>query len=134
VQALNDIQVEEKQFGSRVFEAEPAFTGNPLLNLREWLSAENVALLVVCMADMISTLYWVHAGMAVEDNPVFREWLRRGDGPFIFMKFASFMPLIAVSTFYRRQRPKLIKNAMRLTVGTYILLYVLRFAAQFIGM
>jgi hypothetical protein len=134
VQALDDIQVEEKQFRSRVFEAEESFNGNPLLNVREWLSAENVALFVVCMADMFSTLYWVHAGMATEDNPVFREWLRRGDGQFIFMKFASFMPLIAVSTYYRRRRPKLIKSAMRLTVGAYIFLYVARFAAQFIGM
>lgn len=106
---------------------------NPLLSLREWMSAENVALFVVCMADMLSTLYWVHTGAAVEDNPIFSQWLRRGDGVFVAMKFASFMPLIGVSTYYRRQRPNLIRNAMRLTVAAYIFLYIARFLAQFFG-
>jgi hypothetical protein len=108
-------------------------TGNPLLSLREWMSPENVALFVICMADMLSTLYFVHSGAAVEDNPVFRQLLQRGDGTFVFMKFASFMPLIATSTYYRRRRPKLIIGAMRLTVGVYIALYILRLAAEFFG-
>ena len=133
MQALDDPEIDLQAFRGKIEEPVAQLESNPLLSLREWLSPENVALFVVCMADMFSTLYWVHQGVAVEDNPVFRLWLERGDGPFIGMKFASFMPLIAVSTYYRRQRPKLIKNAMRLTVAAYVLLYVGRFLAQFFG-
>jgi len=106
---------------------------NPFLSLRDWLSPENVALFVVCVADMISTLYFVHAGMAVEDNPVFSSLLARGDGVFVAAKFLSFMPLIAVSTYYRRRRPKLIVGAMRFTVAVYVIMYIARFLAQFFG-
>ena len=106
---------------------------NPLLSLREWLSPENIALFVVCIADLVSTLYFVHQGMAVEDNPVYRDFLSRGDGVFVGMKLLSFMPLIAVSTYYRRRRPRLIVGAMRFTVAVYVLMYVLRFFAQFYG-
>jgi len=101
--------------------------------LREWLSPENIALFVVCIADLVSTLYFVHQGMAVEDNPVYRDFLSRGDGVFVGMKLLSFMPLIAVSTYYRRRRPRLIVGAMRFTVAVYVLMYVLRFFAQFYG-
>ena len=111
----------------------PAQLGNPLLNLRAWLSPENIALFVVCIADLVSTLYFVHKGMAVEDNPVYREFLSRGDGVFVGMKLLSFMPLIAVSTYYRRRRPRLIVGAMWFTVAVYVLMYVLRFFAQFYG-
>lgn len=114
-------------------EAAADYPANPLLSLREWLSPENVALFVVCMADMISTLYFVHSGMAVEDNPVFRQLLQHGDSTFVVMKFLSFLPLIATSTYYRHRRPRLIVGAMRLTVGVYIVLYIVRFAAQFYG-
>jgi len=107
--------------------------GNPLLSLREWLSPENIALFVVCIADLVSTLYFVHQGMAVEDNPVYREFLNQGDGVFVGMKLLSFMPLIAVSTYYRRRRPRLIVGAMRFTVAVYVVMYVARFFAQFYG-
>jgi len=106
---------------------------NPLLSLREWLSPENIALFVVCIADLVSTLYFVHMGMAVEDNPVYRDFLSRGDGVFVGMKLLSFMPLITVSTYYRRRRPRLIVGAMRFTVAVYVFMYVARFFAQFYG-
>ena len=106
---------------------------NPLLSLREWLSPENIALFVVCIADLVSTLYFVHQGMAVEDNPVYRDFLSKGDGVFVGMKLLSFMPLIAVSTYYRRRRPRLIVGAMRFTVAVYVIMYVARFCAQFYG-
>lgn len=102
----------------------------PLLILKNWLSLENIALFVVCVADLVSTLYFVHMGLAVEDNPIFAAWLEKGYGPFIAMKFLSFMPLIAVSTYYRQSRPRLIKWSMRATVLTYVLLYVGRYLMQ----
>lgn len=96
---------------------------NPLLSLSEWLSIENVLLFWVCIADMLTTLYWVHKGIAVEANPIFAIWLAKGDGAFVCMKLISFMPLIAVSTYYKRSRPRLITNAMRFTIAVYISAY-----------
>ena len=97
---------------------------------RRLFAWENVALTVICLADMISTLYWVHAGVAQEDNPIFAAWLPHGDFAFCTMKLLSFLPLILLATYYRPRRPRLIKVAMRATLFLYITMYTGRFAAQ----
>ena len=94
---------------------------------REWIRRcaawDSLTLAALCMADMLSTLYWVHTGDARESNPMLAECLRRGYGVFCAQKIASFLPLILFCAYYRSRRPRLIALALRGTVVLYILFY-----------
>jgi len=91
---------------------------------------EGAALFVICMADMLSTLYWVHRNQATEANPWMAHWLANGDWAFCAVKMMSFLPLLAVAAYLRPRRPRLIAISMRGTLVLYILTYSLAVAPQ----
>ena len=96
---------------------------------RDWARScvawDSLALVALCLADMLSTLYWVHSGVARESNPMLAECLRRGYGVFCAQKLASFLPLILFCAYYRSRRPRLIAIALRGTLILYILFYTI---------
>ena len=59
---------------------------------RAWLAWDSLLLLLICTADMCSTLYWVHAGAASEANPWMAFCLHHGDAAFCAAKLVSFLP------------------------------------------
>ncbi len=96
------------------------------------LGWESVLLFVICTADMLSTLYWVHAGRATEANPWLAHWLRHGDAAFCVTKLLSFVPFLIVAAYYRPRRPRLIAVALRATVVLYVLMYLAAVGPQFL--
>lgn len=98
-----------------------------------WLAWESMALFGICIADMISTLYWVHTNAATEENPWMAMWLQHGDLAFCAMKLVSFLPLLVVCAYYRPTRPRLIAAALRGTIALYLLFYVAGVGIQFLG-
>ncbi len=95
-----------------------------MTTLRAWFGWESLALLAVCLADMLSTLYWVHGGAATEANPLMAYWLARGDAHFVAAKLLSFFPLLAVAAYVRPRRPRLIAVSLRAALALYVLIYV----------
>ena len=85
---------------------------------------DSLTLAGVCLADMLSTLYWLHSGAAREANPVMAHSLQNGYGAFCAQKLASFLPLILFCAYYRSRRPRLVAIALRGTTVLYILFYI----------
>lgn len=91
---------------------------------------DSLTLLVICMADMLSTLYWVHAHMAVESNPLMAYWMNMGDGAFCAAKILSFLPLLFVAAYYRKTRPKLVAVSLRGAIVLYLAIYLVAVGQQ----
>jgi prepilin signal peptidase PulO-like enzyme (type II secretory pathway) len=102
------------------------------LHWRDLLTWESLTLTGICLADMVSTLHWVHTSVATEMNPWMSLWLQHGDGAFCLMKLLSFLPLLFLCAYYRPKRPRLVAAALRSTIVLYILLYASMVGMQFL--
>lgn len=101
--------------------------------MTRWQAAlgwESIMLAVVCLADMLSTLYWVHTHQATEANPWMAHWLHQGDFAFCATKLLSFVPFLLVAAYYRPRRPRLIAVALRGTIVLYLAIYVFSVGSQ----
>ncbi len=89
----------------------------------------NLALIVVGLLDLASTIVLLGAGRAVEMNPLMAEVLRFGLPAFVAAKLSSLALFVAVIEWYRRARDASAAQAVgRFTVAAYLSLYVLGFA------
>jgi len=88
----------------------------------------NLALLVVGLADLVTTLFWVHTGRAVEWNPIMAAVLKAGVPAFVTVKLGTLAAYVAVMEWYRRRRSlSFAKIAGTVTVAAYCCIYVLCF-------
>jgi hypothetical protein len=94
-------------------------------SLANKISIESIILALICLADMLSTLFFVSMGYAVEQNPIMAACLRHGPGIFILAKMASFIPFIACIEIYRRHKPTFSRNAARTAIILYLAIYVI---------
>jgi len=99
---------------------------------RAWLAWDSLLLFFICTADMCSTLYWVHAGAASEENPWMALCLHHGDAAFCASKLLSFLPLLAFAAYYRPRRPRLIAISLRGTCLLYVLIYTVAVGSQWL--
>ena len=89
------------------------------------LLRESILLAIICTADMVSTLYWVRNGMAVESNPLFVAPLAHSDATFLALKGASYLVPIAILEALRSVRPEAVVRALRACLVGYVALYAL---------
>ena len=99
--------------------------------MRAWIAWDSLLLFCICLADMCSTLYWVHIGAASESNPWMALCLNHGAGAFCVVKLLSFLPLLAYAAYTRPSRPRLIAISLRGTAVMYVGIYVMAVATQF---
>lgn len=104
-----------------------------MVNVKALLAWDSMALLLICIADMLSTLYWVHQGVATEANPYMAYWLRQGDAQFCMAKILSFVPLLLVAAYYRERRPRLVAVTLRGSIFLYMLIYVTAVGSQIVS-
>lgn len=97
--------------------------------MRVRISIESLILAVICLADMLSTLYFVSAGLAVEQNPLMAACLDHSPMMFVLVKMVSFVPFIIAIELYRRKNPAFAIKACRCA----ILLYLVTFVALTLG-
>src|SRR3954454_20455358 len=77
----------------------------------------------ICFADMLSTLWLVHSGMAIEANPLMRFFLDRGSLCFVVAKSFLFLgPLFALELL-RRRHPESITRMLRVGLALYLICY-----------
>jgi hypothetical protein len=91
--------------------------------LAKALSIESKILMIICLADMISTAVAVAAGLAVEQNPLMAVCLERGVLFFIAVKLLSFLPFVIAVEYYRRANPTFSRGVTRLAIALYVLAY-----------
>lgn len=92
--------------------------------LKRTVSDEGVAITFICLADLITTLYWIREGIAWEGNPMLAHFLEMGTVPFIVVKIVTFLPAICLAEWYRPRNPVLIRKVMRWVIAGYIIGYV----------
>jgi hypothetical protein len=84
---------------------------------------ESRLLTVICMADLITTIWFVRQGGASEANPMMRFYLERGIVPFVLAKMALFLGPLVILEWARRRRPRFVRTMMRMAIVLYICLY-----------
>jgi len=85
---------------------------------------ETVALIVICLLDMGTTLIYVRSGHATEANPVLKHSLQVSNGSFIMLKTAFYLGPIILLELIGRYKPDMIRNAIRACLFGYVCLYI----------
>ena len=92
--------------------------------MRVRVSVESLILVAICLADMLSTLYFVMMGMAVEQNPLMAACINHSPVTFVLVKMASFVPFIIAIELYRRKNPDFAIKACRCAIALYLVTFI----------
>jgi uncharacterized membrane protein YozB (DUF420 family) len=96
-----------------------------LFDLKYRVSIESLILVVICLADMLVTLYCVMAGLAVEQNPIMAACINKSPGMFVVVKMLSFVPFVVAVELYRKKNPDFARNACRCAIGLYVVTFTI---------
>lgn len=88
------------------------------------VSTESIVLVAICLADMLSTLFFVMRGLAVEQNPLMAACLRHSTTAFVLVKVASFVPFVVAIELYRRRNAAFARLACRSAIALYVVTFV----------
>ena len=89
----------------------------------------NAALLLVGFADLITTIFWVTTGQAIEFNPIMASVLKAGIPCFVFAKVSTLVAYVGVMEWYRRSRSYAFAQMVgRVTVTAYLSIYTISLA------
>ncbi|MCX8052702.1 MAG: DUF5658 family protein [Armatimonadetes bacterium] len=89
----------------------------------------NAALVAVGLIDLLTTLIWLRAGIAVEVNPIMAAVLRCGLSAFIGLKLTTLATYLTVMEWYRRRRSAAFaRSVARITLASYLAIYAISFA------
>lgn len=88
------------------------------------LAKESYALLAINVADLITTLWLITAGHAIEGNPIMSFYANHGLAIFAAAKIVLCVGPIVILEWGRRYRPKFVRGMLRFTIAAYISLYV----------
>lgn len=92
------------------------------------LSRESMIIFTIGIADLATTLMWVHNHGAQEANPIFSRYLAMGPLVFSLMKLVMLCAPIFLLEWARRTRPVFTRNAARFAIAAYLGLYCIGFA------
>lgn len=92
--------------------------------MKSKVSAESLILVGICLADMISTLFFVLRGSAVEQNPLMAVCLNHSPMVFVLVKLASFVPFVIAVELYRRRNAAFARFACRTAIAAYLVTFV----------
>lgn len=88
------------------------------------VSVETVILAVICLLDLVSTVYWVGHIDAEEGNPLMAFYLTHGGvAAFAAAKGVLCFGPLAVAEWARRHHPRFVHAALRCGIAGYIGLY-----------
>jgi hypothetical protein len=91
------------------------------------IARESIYIALIGLADLVTTLLWVHNRGASEGNPVFSQYLRMGFGWFVLMKLILLACPLFLLEFARQRRPQFTLRASRFAIGAYCGLYIVGF-------
>lgn len=89
------------------------------------LTIESRILIVICLADLVSTLLLLSHGLALEGNPLMSFYLRFGIAVFVAVKLALIFLPIFIAEWSMRHRPRFVRMMLRTTIAIYVSLYLL---------
>ncbi|MCW5933445.1 MAG: hypothetical protein KIT45_03990 [Fimbriimonadia bacterium] len=89
------------------------------------MTKESFWLILICLADAVSTFFFIERGMATEANPFMNWVLGYGWGPFFIVKGATVGIAVGYAEWMRRRDPNFARKWMRLAVTLYLLVWTL---------
>jgi hypothetical protein len=98
--------------------------------LKGLISRESWIIAAICVADLVSTLIFVHHHGAREGNPLMDFYLQKGVIPFILAKCTMFLFPIVIIEWARRHNPDFVRRMARFAIAAYIGLYVVVVAKE----
>jgi hypothetical protein len=88
----------------------------------------NMVLFAIGLADLVTTLFWLHTGRAIEVNPLMAAVLDTSVVLFVAVKLATLVAYVAVMEWYRRFRsPAFARLVGNVTVASYSAIYSVSF-------
>ena len=88
----------------------------------------NLVLIFIGLIDLITTLYWLHTGSAIEVNPIMSAVLATSLALFIGVKLLTLTAYVAVMEWYRRHRNPIFARVIgNCTVLAYSCIYAVSF-------
>ena len=87
----------------------------------------SVALAIICVVDLVSTVIAVVYWGIEEANPVMAFFLDRGITAFCAAKLASFVPAILILEWYRKRNPRFVSAVLKGAVAAYATMYIVLF-------
>ena len=88
------------------------------------VNSETMTLVAICLADLVTTLYFMSCGAAYELNPLMAEALSYGVWAFIGIKLLSFVPFIVFIEMYSRNEPERARSITKMVSVVYLLIYI----------
>jgi len=92
--------------------------------LKYRVTLESLILVTICLTDMLVTLYFVMAGIGMEQNPLMAACMHRSPLLFVVVKMASFVPFVVAVEVYRKWNPAFASAACRCAIVLYLFAYV----------
>lgn len=89
------------------------------------MARESWALLLICLADALSTYWLITTGLATEFNPIMNWVLGFGWFAFFAVKGATVVLAIGFAEWYRKHNPQFVTRWTRLAIGLYVSLWSL---------
>lgn len=97
-------------------------------NERTWsLAGESKLLILICLADLASTLILLKGGHASEGNPLMSFYLGFGVWAFVGTKLALVGLPVFIAEWSMRFRPRFVKRMLRGAIAAYVGIYALMF-------
>ncbi len=87
------------------------------------ISAESIAIMAICMADLVSTIWLLAAGLATEANPLMARLLSHSPLLFCTVKMGTVTCLVTVTEWYKKHNPTFVRNVMRAAIASYLAIY-----------
>ncbi|GBC95034.1 hypothetical protein HRbin16_00821 [bacterium HR16] len=98
--------------------------------MKGYISRESWIIAAICVADLVSTLIFVHHHGAREGNPLMDFYLQKGVVPFVLAKCTMFLLPIAIIEWARRHNPDFVRRMARFAIAAYVGLYVVVVAKE----
>ena len=93
-------------------------------DVRRPAAAEVLAMLILCAADMYSTIYWVKTGQATEANPLLAWTFDLHPLVFVLIKAGTFLPTLTLAAYMARKHPRTVTLLLRAVIFAYIAIYL----------
>ncbi|MES2464713.1 MAG: DUF5658 family protein [Armatimonadota bacterium] len=93
------------------------------LHLRRAAERETLILLLISYIDMMTTLFWVSNGTAIEANPLLQWTFDHHPVAFVVVKMLATLPAIVLAPKLAEKHPKFTIWLIRAVIAVYLLVY-----------
>ncbi|MDW8051532.1 MAG: DUF5658 family protein [Armatimonadota bacterium] len=85
---------------------------------------ETWGLILLVLADTLSTYWFVAQGLAREANPLMNWFIQLGWGAFFAVKLSTLALAVGLAEWYRRRNPAFVRCWLCVGTATYLVLWV----------